>query len=582
MPLDAVCLSALVGELGVALTGGRVDKVFMPAREEAILAMRGPGGPARLLLAAGARTPRAHITEVARENPAVPPMFCMLLRKHLTGARLAEVRQPPLERVLLFVFDAVDEMGEPCQKTLAAELMGRHSNLILIGSDGRIVDCLRRVDVEMSERRQVLPGLFYHLPPGQGKRDPLTTDEASWAALVSDRARERPFDDWLLQTFAGLPPLLCREIVHMAGGPAAGDDACLRAALAWRSEVLSRRFAPWLLMEEGGAVDFSYRPITQYGALYTARRAESFSQMLDIFYAARDARERMRAGAQEMTKLVTTLRDRARRKTAAQRLEWEKAQARERLREYGDLLMANLYRIEPGQRTVTATDFYGGGETEIPLNPQWTPQRNAAQYYKDYRRAKTAEAVLAEQIAAGERESEYLDSVLDALERASSRQDLQEIAEELTQGGYLRAAKSRARRARDTRPAASQPMRFVSSAHVTVLAGRNNRQNDALTAKAAARSDIWLHAQKIPGSHVVIRLDGARPDDVTLAEAAVIAATLSRAAGASKVPVDYTRVSRVKKPPGAKPGMVIYDDYKTLVVRPDKECLRRLSADGDR
>ncbi|MDR0381762.1 MAG: NFACT family protein [Oscillospiraceae bacterium] len=577
MPLDAVCLSALAGELSAALVSGRVDKIFMPAREEVILAMRCAGGPARLLLAAGSRTPRAHITEVARENPAAPPMFCMLLRKHLTGARLAEVRQPPLERVLLFVFDAVDEMGEPCQKTLAAELMGRHSNLILIGSDGRVVDCLRRVDMEMSERRQVLPGLFYHLPPGQGKRDPLDTDETTWAALVADRPREQPFDDWLLRTFAGLPPLLCREIVHLAGGPSAGDDSCLRTVLAWRSEVLARRFAPWLLMEGDGAVDFSYRPITQYGTLYTALRADSFSRMLDIFYAARDARERMRSGAQEMTKLVTTLRDRARRKTAVQRLEWEKTQTRERLREYGDLLMAHLYRVEPGRRTVTVPDFYTGGETEIPLNPQWTPQRNAAQYYKDYRRAKTAEAMLAEQMAAGERESEYLDSVLDALERASSRQDLQEIAEELAQGGYLRAAKSRTRRARDTRPAASQPMRFVSSAGVTLLAGRNNRQNDALTMKTAARGDIWLHAQKIPGSHVIIRLDGVPPDDVTLEEAAVIAATLSRAAGASKVPVDYTRVSRVKKPPGAKPGMVIYDDYKTLIVCPDKDRLQRLS-----
>jgi predicted ribosome quality control (RQC) complex YloA/Tae2 family protein len=456
--------------------------------------------------------------------------------------------------------------------------MGRHSNLILIGPDGRIVDCLRRVDMEMSERRQVLPGLFYHLPPGQGKRDPLTTDEAAWAALATGRPPGQPFDDWLLQTFAGLPPLLCREIVHLAGGPSAEDDACLRAALAWRSEVLARHFTPWLLMEGDGAVDFSYRPVTQYGALYTARRADSFSQMLDVFYATRDARERMRAGAQEMTKLVTTLRDRARRKAAAQQLEWEKTQTRERLREYGDLLMANLYRVEPGRRTITVPDFYHGGETEIPLNPQWTPQRNAAQYYKDYRRAKTAEAVLAEQMAAGKRESEYLDSVLDALERASSRQDLQEIAEELTQGGYLKAAKSRPRR--DARLPASQPMRFVSSAGVTLLAGRNNRQNDALTMKTAARNDIWLHAQKIPGSHVIIRLDGAPPDDATLEEAAVVAATLSRAGGASKVPVDYTRVSRVKKPPGAKPGMVIYDDYKTLVVRPDKERLQRLSADG--
>ncbi len=570
MPLDAVCLSALKRELEEALTGARVDKIYMPGREDVHLALRAPVGHVRLLLSSGNNHPRVHLTEAARENPATPPMFCMLLRKHLSGARLLSIEQPALERVLRFHFDAADEMGAIVRKTLVCEMMGRHSNIILCGPDERIIDCLRRVDAEMSERRQVLPGFFYHWPPGQDKQNPLETEEAVWRAMVMAAPPDTVWADWLLARFAGIPPLICRELEARRAQDT--PEAFLAQVLAWRQLVLSGDFAPWLVAGEDSPVDFSYMPITQYGDRYQLTRAGSFSELLDSFYAARDLRDHLKVRAQDMLKLMTTLRDRARRKLAAQRKEWEQTQQRERLRECGDLLMANLHTLKKGVGAVTVFDFYHNEDAEIRVNPLLTPQQNAARYYKDYQRAKTAEQTLSAQMAQGEAEILYLESVLEALGRTASSQDVEEIRQELTQGGYLRQVRGK----RPVKPLAAQPVRFVSSTGVPILAGRNNRQNDQLTLKMASKGDLWLHTQKIPGSHVVVLTGGGPPDDTTLGEAAQLAATLSQAAQSPKVPVDYTKVAYVKKPPGAKPGMVIYDNFKTILARPDKALLERL------
>lgn len=567
MPLDAVCLTAVADELRGRLVGGRVDKIHMPARDDVLFSLRASGGNARLLISASNNMARAHITAAARENPAAPPMFCMLLRKHLSGARLADIEQPQMERTLLFHFDASDEIGVVARKTLAAELMGRHSNVILVGPDGRIVDCIKRVDAEMSERRQVLPGLFYHLPPGQDKRDPLATDEAEWARLLAAKPPEQPLDDWLMKLFSGLSPLVCREIAHRAR-----TGGALETVLAWRTMALERRFTPCLLEDGDGPVDFSYWPVTQYGGQYTRRRTDGFSALLDAYYTGRDARARMKSSAQATAKTLVTLRDRLRRKLAVQRTEWEAARDRERLREYGDILTAHLHLLAPGMREAALHDFYHGEDVVIPLDPRLSPQQNAARYYKDYRRAKTAEETLVREMEKGRAEADYLDSVLDALDRAEIPAELREIMEELAQGGYIK----RRREKNPRKEAPSPPLRFVSSSGVPILAGRNNRQNDFLTMKTAARGDLWLHTQKIPGSHVIVPLGGAEPDDVTLREAAVIAATLSQASASPKVPVDYTRAAHVKKPPGAKPGMVTYERFKTVLAAPDKALVERL------
>ena len=557
MPLDAVFLKALTRELDDELAGARIDKIFQPERDELILALRTVGGSRRLLASVNPGHARVHITESPRENPQSPPMFCMLLRKHLSGARIAGFEQPYMERVLHIAFDTVDELGAHARKTLTLELIGRHSNIILCGPDGRIIDCLRKVDHEMSERRQVLPGLFYRPPPPQDKRDFFSLDEQEIAGFACISIDENK----LLDTFSGLSPLICRELVHLSG------QTGIAAALSALTERYRREdFTPVMLLDGDKPFDFSYMPITQYGASMKERVFPGYSALLESFFELRESRERLRQRSQGMLKNMTTARDRLVRKLGAQRDELEATKGRERLRELGDILTSSLHLIEKSAPGVTLSDFYDpdGRDVEIKLDPRLTPQRNAAKYYKDYTKARNAENFLVGEIGRGEGELAYLDSVLDEIRRAGSGRELEEIREELISGGYLSAqGKAKGRSA-----PAIQPHEYLSSEGYVILAGRNNRGNDELTLKRASKSDIWLHAQKIPGCHVIIRCEGREPGPATLHEGAAIAAFYSQASSSPKVPVDYTHVKHVKKPPGARPGMVIYDEYKTVIVSP--------------
>ena len=575
MPLDAVCLTALRGELEAALLGARIDKISMPARREIHIVMRSKEGSKRLLLSADPTHARAHITEHIAENPLSPPMFCMLLRKHLNGARLRAIEQPPLERVLLFRWDATDDMGVACHKTLACEMMGRHSNLILCGGDGRIIDCLIRVDMEMSERRQVLPGLFYRHPPIQEKLNPIQTDEDTWRSLVHGVSGADNWGDWLLRRFFGLSPLVCRELAYRARDNTGASF--LTQILDWRNQVLSGALEPWMLYKEGNIFDFSYLPITQYGDACSLRKADSFSRMLDAFLTRKGRQQALAAQSQDLNRRLAVLRLRIVRRLANQERERLDTDNRERFREQADLLMSNLYEITPGASSVSLIDFFRNEPCEIRLDPMLTAQQNAAAYYKNYRRAKSAAVFLAEQITQGNSELAYIDSVIEALSRAENTRDILDIRRELVSEGYIRDAKGTVKKG--AKPAASEPIRFVSSTGHVILAGRNNRQNDALTFKTAAKGDMWLHARQIPGSHVIVPAHGSgddNPDPVTLSEAAVVAATLSQASEGGKVAVDYTRTVHVKKPPGAKPGMVIYDKYRTVIAVPDRQLVDRL------
>ena len=568
MPFDALFLTAVRRELESSLTGCRVDKVQQPQRDTLILSMRGAAGGGKLLLTASPNHPRIHLTNEPAENPAQPPMFCMLLRKHLTGGRLVGMQQPEMERLLDLTFDCTDEMGSPTQKHLILEIMGRNSNLILTAEDGRILDCLRRVDFEMSEQRQVLPGLYYHLPPTQGKRDPFAVTQEELTALLAAQRSPRRLDGWLLDTFGGFSPLVCRELAFCLTGDLDTDVSELpeaeKTALAARlhARIEQLRTQPPQL------------PVTQYGDFVRQEAFDSFSRLLDRFYAARDRADAIRQSSQVIRKTVSNLQARTARKLENQRKELAATHDRERLRRLGDILTANLYAVKRGQTKLCAADFYDPEmkEIEIPLNPAISPQQNAAKFYKDYQKAKTAEKVLTEQIARGEQELAYLASVLDALTRAESVRDLQEIRAELVSGGYLRQTD----RKKQMKLPPSRPMRFVSSDGFGIWVGRSNRQNDELTTKLAAKTDIWLHVQKIPGSHVIIETDGRTPPDRTVTEAMQLAAYYSQARGGQNVPVDYTPVKFVKKPAGAKPGMVIYTTYQTAVATPDAALCERL------
>ena len=578
MPFDAIFLTAVIRELQ-PLLGSRVDKIQQPSRDTVLLHLRGRGS-GKLLLSANVNRPRIHLTEASFENPAQPPMFCMLLRKHLTGGRLQEIQQPPAERSVSLIFDCTDEMGIPCRKSLILELMGRNSNLILTGAEGRILDCLRRVDFEMSEQRQVLPGLFYRDPPRQDKRIPQETDEAEIAVLLSAAEPGRRLDQWLLGTFAGISPLIARELCFRFTGatdtPLTGLSLPALAAFLAAQFASMDSFTPVLLLRGGVPAEFSYREILQYGDFMEETRCGSFSQLLDRFYTQTDRAERMRQKSQTLRKTVTTLHERVLRKLELQRRERDSTLNREQLRRMGDIVTANLHAITRGQALLRAENFYEADAPliEIPLKPELSPQQNAAKFYKEYAKAKTAEKILTQQLAQGEAEAEYLAAVLDELSRAESEADLAEIRQELEAGGYLRPAD----RKKQPKLPPSKPMEFVSGDGYHIFVGRNNRQNDQLSMKTARKDDLWLHIQKFHGTHVIIACAGVRPPDRTVTEAAMLAAFYSQAKNGQNVPVDVTQVRNLRKPNGAKPGMVVYDRYQTVIVTPDPELPEKLRA----
>ena len=573
MPLDSVTVSALAAELREAVTGAKIDKVQQPERDTVILSLHGQRGKAKLALCGGVGNARAHLTQAAYENPEKPPMFCMLLRKHLGGARIAGIDQPERERILLFRFDGYDELGAPVRKKLAVEMIGRGTNLILIDGEDRIIDCLRRVDSDMSALRQVLPGLLYRLPLQQNKPDPFALSKEERRALWDARDGTLPPDKWLLQSFSCLSPLICRELVFRCGGDEAALPACLDALA---ESVAAGEYTPFMLLEDGRSKDFSFLRIRQYGEAAQGEAFPSFSALLDAFYTRRSRAEDMRRRTAALRKTVKNALDRTQRKLAAQREELEKTGERDEKRRWGELITANLYRApKPGAKQMTVEDFYQEGmpELTIPLDPRKTAQQNAAAYFRDYTKARTAEQYLTRLIAENERAAAYLSSVLDETERARSEQDIGDIRKELTETGYIRQKRGGKEKQRPT-----APLRYRSTQGYEILVGRSNLQNDILTTKTARKGDMWLHVQKLHGSHVVIRCEGVEPDEQTLREAASLAALHSQASSGGKVPVDYTRVKNVKKPAGALPGMVIYTNYATLAAEADEALAEKLKA----
>ena len=580
MPLDALCLSGVVHELSTALTGSKIDKIYQPSRYEMIFALRGAGKNVRLLLSANPTHPRLHLTELSRENPDVPPMFCMLLRKHLTGARLLEMRQVPLERVVELRLEALSELGDRVERRLVLEAIGRRANLLLLDEDGRILDCIRRVDADLTQERVLLPGMLYRLPPVQDKRDPAALDREALETLLAQAPEEAQADKWLLDVFRGLSPLVCRELALRAGGATdvrlcqmPNRSRLLDELEGLLEQVRAHQYTPVVLCQKGKPFDFTFFPAAQYGE--DCKIFPTFSQLLDGFYESREAQERVKQRGQDLIRAVTNARDRTARKIGLQEQELAATRNRDRLRELGDIITASLHQLERGMACLRTADFYDpeGKEVEIKLDPLLTPQQNAAKYYKDYNKAKTAEKMLHIQLEKGRRELDYLNSVLETLSLAEGERDLQEIRQELTDTGYLRrASKAKGREKR----AAGRPMEFRSSAGLRISVGKNNTQNDLLTTKLAFKSDIWFHTQKIHGSHVILWTEGGQPDLQSLNEAASLAAWFSQGRDSDRVPVDYTPVKYVKKPAGARPGMVIYTTYETAWVKPDGELAKRL------
>ncbi len=579
MALDGIFLCKVKQELLNNAVGLRVDKVNQPTKDELILSLRGKGVAYKLLLCVRADSPRVHFTSHSIDNPPVPPMFCMLMRKHLTGAMIKNVRQFELDRILFIDFDATNEIGDKVELTICIEIMGKYSNLILLSGD-KIIDAIKRVDFTTSSVRQVLPGIQYKLPPAQDKLSIETND----ADVICNRIisqRDKYLSSAIMSSVQGVSPIVSREIAHRVSF----DDAFVGSLSSLQIDMLKNELlyiknnlysdtSVYIVCDSNKKPkDLSHYEIRQYAGELIVKKYDSCSLLLDDFYFERDRINRINHRGRELIRLLTTLIERTSRKIALQKEELKKCEDKETLRLYGELILANLYRLQKGVSFYEVENYYDNcAVIRIPCSPALTPTENQSKYYKEYRKAQTAEKMLVGLIADGEQELIYLESVLDELSRADTDSEISAIRLELSQGGYIKNTKGKKQKPQKELP----PLEFCSSDGFRILVGRNNVQNDKLSLKTASKSDMWLHTQKIPGSHVVIFGDGKEISDTAIEEAAIIAAYHSKAKDSSLVPVDYTRVKLLKKPNGAKAGMVIYHEYYTIIVKPEKDTVEKL------
>lgn len=557
MAFDGGFLHRITDELNTA-ADSHVDKIYQPSKDELVFLLRKKGFAKRLLICVKAGAARIQFTENKYENPASPPMFCMLIRKYLSAARLIKITQPALERIAELTFSYSNEMGDISEICLIAEFIGNKTNILLVGADGRIIDCLRKSDPETADRL-LLPGAKYEYPANQEKLNPLTSGINQICTAANAHAGDTA--KALLLVTDGFSPLVCREVVYKSE-----ITGSLHSALNGIISDLKSGGTPIMLIKSDGTpYDFSYTDISQYGFEFSKKSFNSFSELLDAFYTARESAERIKKAASDIIKLVTNLRARTERKLAIRLHDLKRCENRETLRIYGELLKANLYRLENGATFAEVENYYDEMKpVRIPLNPALSPQKNAAKYFKDYKKTYTAEQTLTALTEKDEEELRYFDSVLDSIARSESLSEISEIREELTLAGYIKQNGTRKRKT----PALPQFKEYVSDEGYKILVGKNNRQNDYLTTVLAAKNDLWFHVKNIPGSHVIVMCRGGEVSEATVMRAAALAAANSKASGSSQVPVDYTPVKYVKKPGGAKPGMVIYTTNKTVFVTP--------------
>ncbi len=575
MALDGVFLRHIKKELEEKLIGSRIDKIYQPAKDRILLTMRSREGNNKLLISARADAPRINITSDSPENPKVPPMLCMLLRKRLSGAKLKSISQPNLERTLTLKFEAVNELGDIVMLSLAVEIMGQYSNIVFIDENGIIIDAVKRVDASMSSLRLILPGIKYEPPPKQLKLCMLDTDAEDIIKAVENLPGSQPLSKALLSLIQGVSPIICRELEYLTGrgedvySNLLTDEQRTRLSYFLKRNIKAARECEGIpcIITDGSnkPIDFTFEHIQQYGSGRSKQESDTFCALLDLYYSKRDNMYAIRSKSEDLTKLLSNAATRLIKKIYIQNDELKSCADREHLRICGDLIQVNLHKIERGASECEVENFYDENlsKIRIKLDPSVSPSANAQKYYKSYQKAKNAEQVLRIQIEQAEAELDYVSSVSDSLSRAESVRELDEIREELTEEGYI---KTRGKKQKGDKPL--PPLEFTSESGFKILVGRNNKQNDRLTLKQADKNDIWFHVKDIPGSHTIIVSNGSTPDEGTILYAAQLAAYHSKAREAGKVPVDYTKVRYVSKPKGAKPGMVIYVNQQTLYVTP--------------
>ena len=585
MAFDAGMLACTLHEIREESLGARIEKVYQPERDEIILQIRSKSGGKRLLINAGANNPRIGFSNEQKENPQNPPMLCVLLRKHLQGAKLISVEQAGFERVVTFGFETRDEMGYTCQMFLVAEIMGKYSNLMFTDGDGRILAALKTVDFSTSSLRQVLPGMKYELPPKQDKLDPLTLTRETFMQIAKEQGNGKPSDKFILSSFLGISAAVAREIAYRATGKT--DTPCdgYNAAALYRSfsdimtDIRESRFSPTLICLGDTPVEYAFCELSQYGSEFTHKHIESAGELLDRFFGSRDREQRVRQRASDVQKLLSNAMARITKKLELQRAELADCAKGEDYKKMGDSITANIYLLKKGMKEALLPDYENYDDEgnprflKVELDERLTPAANAQKYYKKYNKSKNAKKELAKQIELDLTEISYLNSVMDSLERAESPSDLLEIREELYRSGYASRMKAESSGRKPSTPTVAK---FKTDDGLTVLCGKNNVQNEYITFRLASKLDYWFHAKNVAGSHVLLVCDGKEPTDRDFTQAAEIAAYHSGARGGQNIAVDYSLAKNIKKPSAARPGFVIYHTNWTAYVTPNADDIRRL------
>lgn len=585
MAFDSGMILAVVREINARAKEAKVEKIQQPQKDEIVITLHSAATRENLRLAinAGANNPKIGFTETHKENPGAAPMLCMLLRKQLGGGKLIEARQVDFDRIVEFEFACRDEMGFSVTRLVIVEIMGKYSNLLLTDGDKKIITALKMIDFSTSRLRQILPGMTYELPPSQDKSDIFALSESELSAMLMARDGTLPLSKFLLNSFLGISPLVAREIAFRATGRTDTPienvltEQLWNAILEFRAVFTENAFVPTIVYDETERpVEFCFMEICQYGGSLRTERLENFGKLTDVYFVKRDLADRVKQRGQDIIKLVSNANARLQKKIELQRTELAECAEGEKFKLYGDLLTANLYALQRGVKTARVVNYYSEAceEVEIELDSRLTPAQNAQRYYKKYNKCKNAKHYLTEQIAIAESELAYLATVTQALENAETEADLAEIRHELAKSGY--ASRMHAFKAAKMPPV--KPMEFRTTDGYRVLCGKNNIQNDHLTFKVAVKGDLWFHAKGAPGSHVILLCDGEEPSERDYTEAATIAATYSGYGDGGQIPVDYTRIKNVKKPPAAKPGYVTYSTNYTAYVKKDEKLCDALRA----
>lgn len=578
MAFDGITIAAMVKELNTSLKGGRINKIAQPESDELLITVRGQDGQKRLLLSASPSLPLLYFTSKNRISPLTAPNFCMLLRKHIGSARITDITQPGMERVVQFHLEHLNELGDVCHKILIMELMGKHSNLIFCDDKGMILDSIKHVSSNMSSVREVLPGREYFIPKTQDKLDPLTITEEEFISTICQRPL--PAAKAIYSSLTGISPVMAQEVCFRASID--GNDSMQSLSEAARThlyhtfarimdQVKECSFTPNIIFRGDEPVEYGVLDFQQYGPEYHSVSFDSVSQMLETYYASRDLITRIRQKSADLRRIVQTALERNRKKLMLQQKQMKDTEKKDKYKVYGELINTYGYGLEEGVKSFKALNYYTNEEITIPLDPQLTPQENSKKYFDRYQKLKRTQEALEEQIKETTEEIQHLESISNALDIAREESDLSQIKEELTEFGYIKKHYTSKKGAK--MQTKSKPFHYISSDGYDIYVGKNNYQNDELTFKFASGNDWWFHAKKMPGSHVVVKTkDGTLPDR-TFEEAGSLAAYYSQGRTAPKVEIDYLQKKNVKKPAGAKPGFVVYYTNYSLMAVPDISSL---------